>query len=447
MPTTVCLFSCHVHRTAAAQATAAFEHRCTSKVYLAVLQGHLLPSRWPTLTSQAAEERRMPLPFGNKSHVKGKEKEKRKWKQRDAGADAASGTELGVETWQDRALEMSVDRHYQALLRLLELAQEGGRLDTLQPQPERQQLKRGADRLQALAKNDVGASHLSMAQTELLQKLARHPKDDFFKYKKLRKELRKVVSLCSSSAGLEQVGGVDQQEIQANMPGRIDKSDLPVPDHPEDRLETEVANVPSASNIAHAWEPYSSIYCEPLPHSHTDTPRLSSNFLAEVMSDLQRSHTGGCLLEASRHNISKNNCTRCTPATTATINHTVMETAATTPTVTTTTTAATGGTLHVDIPIADGLANEFRMTLGPGSAALPGRPSHTEITVLEHGLYQGKPVTKVLLRPISGRRHQLRLHTQAIGHPIVGDATYGSKEEGEVGEEAARMMLHAFRLR
>lgn len=48
----------------------------------------------------------------------------------------------------------------------------------------------------------------------------------------------------------------------------------------------------------------------------------------------------------------------------------------------------------------------------------------TVVEVLALGSYQGLPVTKLLLTPITGRRHQLRLHTAALGHPIVGDATY-----------------------
>lgn len=40
------------------------------------------------------------------------------------------------------------------------------------------------------------------------------------------------------------------------------------------------------------------------------------------------------------------------------------------------------------------------------------------------------------LRPHTGRTHQLRVHLQAIGHPIVGDRTYG-------GPPAPRLMLHA----
>lgn len=35
------------------------------------------------------------------------------------------------------------------------------------------------------------------------------------------------------------------------------------------------------------------------------------------------------------------------------------------------------------------------------------------------------PVTRLQLTPITGRTHQLRVHCAAIGHPILGDPTYG----------------------
>lgn len=35
------------------------------------------------------------------------------------------------------------------------------------------------------------------------------------------------------------------------------------------------------------------------------------------------------------------------------------------------------------------------------------------------------PVTRVKLTPVTGRTHQLRVHCAAIGHPILGDPTYG----------------------
>lgn len=67
------------------------------------------------------------------------------------------------------------------------------------------------------------------------------------------------------------------------------------------------------------------------------------------------------------------------------------------------------------------------------------KPCQTELTVLEYGLYNGDPVTKVLLQPLTGRTHQLRVHCSAIGHPIVGDFTYSSGAD----VDPYRMMLHA----
>ncbi|XP_028267120.1 RNA pseudouridylate synthase domain-containing protein 1 [Parambassis ranga] len=67
------------------------------------------------------------------------------------------------------------------------------------------------------------------------------------------------------------------------------------------------------------------------------------------------------------------------------------------------------------------------------------KPCQTELTVLEYGSYDGGPVTKVLLQPLTGRTHQLRVHCSAIGHPIVGDFTYSAGADGA----PYRMMLHA----
>uniref|UniRef100_A0A8D0GIJ1 Pseudouridine synthase RsuA/RluA-like domain-containing protein n=1 Tax=Sphenodon punctatus TaxID=8508 RepID=A0A8D0GIJ1_SPHPU len=71
------------------------------------------------------------------------------------------------------------------------------------------------------------------------------------------------------------------------------------------------------------------------------------------------------------------------------------------------------------------------------------KPCQSELIVLEHGLYGGDPVTKVLLQPLTGRTHQLRVHCSAAGHPIVGDFTYSLKKDSS----PYRMMLHAYYLR
>ncbi|XP_011308287.1 RNA pseudouridylate synthase domain-containing protein 1 [Fopius arisanus] len=70
------------------------------------------------------------------------------------------------------------------------------------------------------------------------------------------------------------------------------------------------------------------------------------------------------------------------------------------------------------------------------------RDCFTAILVLEKGLRNGKPATKVLLRPGTGRRHQLRVHCSHIGHTIIGDYTYSDRQD----HEPHRTFLHSFRL-
>ncbi|XP_077130529.1 RNA pseudouridylate synthase domain-containing protein 1 [Ranitomeya variabilis] len=71
------------------------------------------------------------------------------------------------------------------------------------------------------------------------------------------------------------------------------------------------------------------------------------------------------------------------------------------------------------------------------------KPCQTDLLVLQRGLYKGDPVTKVLLQPLTGRTHQLRVHCSALGYPIVGDFTYSFKTD----TDPYRMMLHAYYLR
>ena len=54
-----------------------------------------------------------------------------------------------------------------------------------------------------------------------------------------------------------------------------------------------------------------------------------------------------------------------------------------------------------------------------------------------------RAVTKMLLKPITGRSHQLRVHTQYIGHAIIGDQLYST----EMGQALSnRLYLHAAEL-
>jgi 23S rRNA pseudouridine1911/1915/1917 synthase len=52
----------------------------------------------------------------------------------------------------------------------------------------------------------------------------------------------------------------------------------------------------------------------------------------------------------------------------------------------------------------------------------------------------------VVARPQTGRTHQIRVHLAAIGHPILGDATYGGGGAEAVRLGLHRPFLHAWRL-
>ena len=56
--------------------------------------------------------------------------------------------------------------------------------------------------------------------------------------------------------------------------------------------------------------------------------------------------------------------------------------------------------------------------------------------------YEGN-TTRVRLMPKTGRTHQLRVHMQALGHPILGDPLYATGVDADYN----RMMLHSEELR
>ncbi|MFT7130036.1 MAG: tRNA pseudouridine32 synthase/23S rRNA pseudouridine746 synthase [Gammaproteobacteria bacterium] len=51
--------------------------------------------------------------------------------------------------------------------------------------------------------------------------------------------------------------------------------------------------------------------------------------------------------------------------------------------------------------------------------------------------------TRVLFTPVTGRTHQLRIHSREIGHPILGCDLYGTEETKNMSE---RLLLHALTL-
>lgn len=68
-----------------------------------------------------------------------------------------------------------------------------------------------------------------------------------------------------------------------------------------------------------------------------------------------------------------------------------------------------------------------------------GRPAQTDWKLL--GLEGDN--ARVALKPLTGRSHQLRVHMQAMGHPILGDTLYAQG----AARDFPRLMLHAEELR
>lgn len=66
-----------------------------------------------------------------------------------------------------------------------------------------------------------------------------------------------------------------------------------------------------------------------------------------------------------------------------------------------------------------------------------GKSAQTEYQVLERA---ADNTARVQLKPITGRSHQLRVHMQALGHPILGDRFYAHEAALAL---AARLQLHA----
>ena len=69
------------------------------------------------------------------------------------------------------------------------------------------------------------------------------------------------------------------------------------------------------------------------------------------------------------------------------------------------------------------------------------RESATAYRVIER---VGKLATRILLLPLTGRTHQIRVHLTWLGYPLLGDPTYGGRKVRELeGERIPRVMLHA----
>jgi tRNA pseudouridine32 synthase / 23S rRNA pseudouridine746 synthase len=91
----------------------------------------------------------------------------------------------------------------------------------------------------------------------------------------------------------------------------------------------------------------------------------------------------------------------------------------------------------IDLPLAADWPNRPRRVVDLAH----GKPSQTRWRVLAYD--PGADATRLELEPITGRSHQLRVHLQSLGHPILGDSLYAPPA---VQARSARLLLHASNL-
>ncbi len=102
--------------------------------------------------------------------------------------------------------------------------------------------------------------------------------------------------------------------------------------------------------------------------------------------------------------------------------------------------ALAAGVLHghgeISVPV------RYEPTRPPLHVADPDhpKPALTRWRALDTLMLAGQPVTRVLLSPVTGRSHQLRVHMQWLGHALVGDTLYASPAQQALLD---RLALHA----
>jgi tRNA pseudouridine32 synthase / 23S rRNA pseudouridine746 synthase len=96
----------------------------------------------------------------------------------------------------------------------------------------------------------------------------------------------------------------------------------------------------------------------------------------------------------------------------------------------------TDDTGRVELPLAADWPQRPRQRIDHAA----GKPARTDWHVLLRDVAHRR--TRLLLQPVTGRTHQLRVHMAAIGHPIVGDALYTTALDAT----GPRLLLHASEL-
>ena len=88
---------------------------------------------------------------------------------------------------------------------------------------------------------------------------------------------------------------------------------------------------------------------------------------------------------------------------------------------------------EVDAPIVYSHSSKSQVYIGK-----TGKESFTSFKLLE----QWKDFSLLECRPKTGRMHQIRIHLQHAGHPLIIDPSYGTRSEFKISEIKSRKKYH-----
>ena len=100
---------------------------------------------------------------------------------------------------------------------------------------------------------------------------------------------------------------------------------------------------------------------------------------------------------------------------------------------------------HVKVVKAPLLKNELASGERMVKVSEAGKPSETRFVIEE----RYPSATLVKASPVTGRTHQIRVHTQYTGHPIACDDKYGDRDFDQKMQQIGlnRLFLHAYSIR